>query len=130
MKNKLTPKICAQILVQLAKDCESNNIELIVDTYIHFLKSNNKLYLMHKTLVEVDKIVFESDSEKKLIIELKNKLSDQNIHKIQQIFGDNVLIEEKIDPEIIAGVRIITDEKIFDTTMNTQLKSLKRHMNN
>ena len=76
---------------------------------------------------------FEKYAKKKSgIIELEitsaRKLSDTTLNHIKKIFGEQVESIEKIDGEILGGVKIKMEDKILDASLKTQLLNLKQNL--
>ncbi len=48
--------------------------------------------------------------------------------KLQSITGKSIILTEKTDPEVLGGVRVTVDGKLFDGTVRGRLNELKRRV--
>lgn len=57
-----------------------------------------------------------------------HKLSKAQKEHIQEIFGKSKSLQVEVKPEILGGIIIQTDDKLFDGSITTQLRRLKNHI--
>lgn len=110
---KYQAKIYAKALADLLS---SNKEDEIVDNFLKLLEKNRDMSKAGK-IIELARNIYAKKSGKKIItIETARKIG-----KI--IKGD--IVEEKITPELIAGVRItINNEKQLDNSISAKLKKI------
>ncbi len=48
--------------------------------------------------------------------------------KLQTITGKSIILTEKTDPEVLGGVRVMVDGKLFDGTVRGRINELKRRV--
>lgn len=75
-------------------------------------------------------LYYENKKIKKVLIETVVKLNDDTktkiINKIKAHTGYDVLLEEKINPDLIGGLKITYDDKQYDASIAKNLKELKQ----
>lgn len=69
---------------------------------------------------------------KKVTIESSIALNEGQLKtlskKIESAFGGHVQIENKVDSELIAGIRIVSENKVVDLTAASKLNQLKQNL--
>ena len=57
------------------------------------------------------------------------KLSDQDMERIraalEKQYGRNVFLSNRIDPSVIAGIKVIIDGKVTDVTMKARIDAMR-----
>lgn len=120
---KFGSKLYAKSLVLATKTGISQ--DRIIANFINLLKKNNDLYLAPKILEYAEKFFLQEEGKNKVIIETARPQQDLII-KIKNIFNpsSNVL-EEKINPKLIAGVKIlINKEQKLDFSLKRKIDKL------
>ena len=76
-------------------------------------------------LKEVEKQDLREQGLKKVLVETPDPITPQIKKGIREVLGKDILIQEKINPELIAGIKIlINDEILVDASAKTQLRKL------
>lgn len=69
---------------------------------------------------------------KKVIVESSIALSDAQLKaltaKLESAMADKVQIENRVDSELIAGIRIVSENKVVDLTAASKLNQLKQNL--
>ena len=90
------------------------------ETYIiEILNGFNKLVLEHKNIT-----VAQVCTPAELTETQKEKING----KLENLLGKKVILDIKIMPELVAGLRIIADGAVIDSSFKKQLANIKQHM--
>lgn len=69
---------------------------------------------------------------KKVTVESSIALSDAQLKalttKLEAALSDKVQIENRVDSELIAGIRIVSEGKVVDLTAASKLNQLKQNL--
>ncbi len=106
-----------------------NQIETIVDSIIEYLSSSQSLDLLPEIAKKLTEKSWVKIDPNLALISSAVKLStvQQALVKktLSQHFHRPIRIKTKLDPAIIAGLKINVAGKIIDATLNHRLESLK-----
>ncbi len=95
-------------------------------------RSNKKELPRHKltTAQKSDARLKRRNSKKQLEIKViaAHELSAAQKEHIHKIFGEQKHLDIQIKPEILGGIVIQTEDKLFDGSLVTQLRRLKNHI--
>lgn len=120
MKYKL--KDYAKILFGLMTDSniESKNL---ISSFVKLLEKKGEIKNARKIIGLAEKHYLEKRGNKKIILETARILNKQDFLKIIKKEGD--IIEEKINPELIAGVKItVNGERQIDFSLQKKLSEM------
>lgn len=122
---KHSPQIYAKAFSEIASEPSADKkANVFVKNFLKLIEKNNDQHQLKKIFREAEKLVREKTGKRKIVLETARpvKKFDTAIKKIVKK-GD--VIEEKINPELIAGIKIIlNDEMQFDGSMQKKIKSL------
>lgn len=78
-----------------------------------------------KIINEIEKITLKKNNQKKVVIYTARELSDEIFKKIKNIFGLKNIFEKKIEPNLIAGIKVVINgEQMLDNTLKKKLNFL------
>lgn len=121
---KYPAKIYAKALVELALKKGEKEKEIVIN-FLNLLKKNNDLQGASKIIELCQKFYFKKTGKKKIVLEVARKLNKDNREMLNDLAEDSDLIEEKINPDLIAGIKIIVnEEKQFDQSVLNKLKKI------
>jgi len=127
---KYPAKIYAKALAELALKEEETRPQAgkereIVHNFLNLLKKNNDFSGAKKIIELAQKIYFKKTGKKKIVLEVARKLNKDNKKLLWALAKKDDLIEERINPDLIAGVKIIVnEEKQFDQSVLNKLKKI------
>lgn len=76
-------------------------------------------------LKEVEKQTLHEQGLKKVLVETTDPITIQIKKGIEAVLGKSILIQEKINPRLLAGIKIlINDEILVDASAESQLRKL------
>jgi F-type H+-transporting ATPase subunit delta len=61
-------------------------------------------------------------------VALPADLADLLTAKLAQLTGSQIILQKKVDPEVIGGVSVTIGDKIIDGTVRTQLNLMREHL--
>lgn len=122
---KYLSKIYAEALIDLLleKDREEEK-QSIIANFLKFVKKNGDESSLKKIFEACQKLYLKRIGKKKITFEVaRSNKNNEDILKSTIEAGD--IIEERINPEIIAGVKIIVDEeRQLDCSLLKKIKNL------
>jgi len=93
--------------------------------FLLLIKKNKDSLMLKKIILKVQDLLLKMTGNKRIVIESARVLTDQQLSKIKQQFSSQDLIETKINPDIIAGLKITIDnEKILNVSLDHKLKQI------
>jgi len=116
MKNKI--KIYAKALAEyMAKGMTEKEIAKFLD----FLAKNGDMRKAKEILALAENLYIKKTGKRKVILETARKADLKNLKSILKK-GD--IIEEKINSELLAGIKIIINDEQLDLSMQKKLNNL------
>ena len=114
----------------MVKDYKIKKIKILIDNNKEVNANDNKKEVNENDIKkeintnDIKKEVNENDN-KKIIIETARKITAGQKKTLESIAKKGDLINEKINPELIAGVKIIiNNNKQFDGSMKSKLQNI------
>lgn len=96
----------------------------LTKNFIALVKKNNDQHLLKKIYKQAEKIVREKSGKKKIILETARNIKNSN-RIIKKIAKKGDIVEEKNNPNLLAGIKIIVNDEIqFDGSMQNKINSL------
>jgi len=96
----------------------------VVRNFLSILRKNKDWVKLGQILHEVEKLYYRKTGLKKVEIETASFMETLR-QDIENILGKNIFIKEKVNPEVLAGVKIlINDEILIDATAQSQLRRM------
>ena len=62
------------------------------------------------------------------VVALDEKTRAQALDAAHKLFGDDIVLEEIVDPSIVGGVVLESDSQCYDASVRTQLTALKKSL--
>lgn len=117
-KSKIYAKALMNILMDKAVDKDE-----VVKRFLKLLEKNGDLKKTKEIVALAEKLFVKKTGIKKIVLETARSIKIKNL--LNNIFGPNDLIVEKINPEIVAGVKIIVDdEQQLDFSLQSKLNQI------
>lgn len=118
---KYPAKIYAKAIAELAgkfNDKKIANLRKLLD-------KNGDRKRIKEIIGLAERYILQKQGKKKITIESPRILKESQKKALIGSFGSGNIVEEKINPELIAGVKIMLDgEKQFDASMQKKLKNI------
>lgn len=111
---------------------DSHQVEAITEAILDYLQAKKALDLLPQIAQKLTEASWVKIDPSLAQISAPVKLSPLQIKAIQtklsQLFKRPIRVKTKIDPGIIAGLKISVAGKIIDATVNSRLKTLKEQI--
>lgn len=125
---KQSNKQYAVALYEATKGVSANQATDIVKNFLGVLQRDNKLKKVEYIIEEFIKYSKRAEGIKEVEIESARKLEGATVEKIRKLFGAKTEVTEKINKDIIGGLRIKVDDLILDASIKNQLNRLKQNL--
>ncbi|MDD4989333.1 MAG: F0F1 ATP synthase subunit delta [Candidatus Pacebacteria bacterium] len=109
---KYKPKQYAEALYGVL-DEKSGDEKKLIKQFVLTLKKNRDSAKLPLILKHFEKIFTEKNGLIKVEVESAQELSPKVRKEIESAVGGKALFEEKINPKLLAGVRILLNDSIF-----------------
>lgn len=125
-----SPQVSEREKKEVLKKVLGPRIEPLLLDFFNLLLDRNRIYLL-RDIGEVFAELFEVDqglvrarvvTAIALPADLETKLRD----KLAQVTGKTVILEKKVDPAVIGGVRVTLGDRVIDGTVRTNLDRLRK----
>lgn len=117
---------------ELLKSVFSDKINQHMMGFLHTMVDKNRESFILETLDQYIKLVNRHFGKIKALLVSAKELTNKQMESISNVLSKKtnmeVNIESKIDPDIIGGFYILIDGKIYDNTIRTTLKSMKKNI--
>jgi F-type H+-transporting ATPase subunit delta len=94
------------------------------------LVRRKRLYLLEDIYIEYIKLMNRSFNKGYVTVETKFQLNEESLagikESLEKKFHQEIVIKEKLNPELIAGVILKKEDLVMDFSVKGKLKSLKR----
>lgn len=125
---RLTDNQYAKVLFTLTSECQPKEIPNAVASFLSFVKKQQAQKRLPYVLALYQKLVDRQSGIMELEMTSARALSATTQNNVKAVFGGKVLMKTLEDPDLIGGVIVKTENKIFDGSIRTQLKKLKQHL--
>ena len=120
------PKIYAQALLDflLAKTTVQEN-QRITDNFLKFLEKNGDMGKIEKIIDSAKNLFVKKTGKKRIVFETARNIKENSKNLLKSLIKEGDIVEEKINPGIIAGVKItVNDERQLDASILNKIKKL------
>ncbi len=122
---KYSTRIYAAALVKALNTPGANSPEQAVKKFVELVRKNGDGILLKRIVKETADSINKNSGIRRIVIESAREL---NVHDKEKIVGfakPDDIVTEKINPELIAGVRIIIDDELqMDGTLRGRLDKM------
>ena len=125
-KTKLYAKALAEVLSKpvFAKTTAGEERK-IIDNFLKFLKKNGDEKKAKEILNLAEDFLLAKQGKRKVILETARKMTADQKKLTDNFINDGDKVHEKINPELIAGIKIIiNDSRQFDNSMLSKLNNI------
>ncbi len=119
---KIKSRYYALALADLILDAKSSD-KRIIENFFALLQKNGNISKAKEIIALTENILLVKSGNKKIILETALKVSRKHI--LKGILKKNDIVEEKINPELIAGIKIIiNNEKQLDFSLQKKINEI------
>jgi len=121
-KVKLYAKALAEIILQKHTPAEEKKI---VDNFLKLLEKSGMEKKAKEIITLAEDFILRKQGNSKITFETARKASALQKKLLQSIAKEGDIVNERISPELIAGVKIIiNNEKQFDGSLQKKLQNI------
>jgi F-type H+-transporting ATPase subunit delta len=124
---KSSNKNIAKALFELAKENPKAIKKIVSDFYFYLLKTK-KIKILPFIIEDLEEVEREEEQIKQIEIESAHPLTQNQRNKIKKLFGKKVMLKEKINPNLLAGIIIKTKDTLIDGSVKNSLEALKEKL--
>ena len=130
---KITPKQYAQVLYDLVKDADQDQLSVLLGKFVSVLTKNNQVSQLDKIISYFSQIWNKEKGLTQAEIISANKLDEQITEQLKSFVmaksnNKNVEIKQRIKKGIKGGFIIRFDDKIIDSSIKNKLNQLKNQI--
>lgn len=112
-------------LTEVLKESSRENFELILKNFVKIILKNGDISKRDKIIEAVHKKTVQLNGGHWINIELARELSEPKMRIIKEAFSEKDFIDFKINPTLVAGLRITVDgNREIDNTLKNKLKKM------
>ena len=104
--------------------------EHVANVFVDYLKNTGAIHLLGDIMTHYQKRQSSVGGITSVTLVSKNVLDDEIMNLVKEIFGRELEITQIIDPDCIGGVKLQTDDTIYDGTHESQLSRMKTVLSN
>ncbi|GAG50962.1 unnamed protein product [marine sediment metagenome] len=123
---KYSPRQYAQALYESLREIE--DVDSVFKNFYTILLRNNDLKLINKVIEKIEEI----DKEERGVIEVEvtgaKEIDKDLVLKLREIIGNKTEIKEKIDPDLIGGLKIQINDLLIDGSIKGKLNKLRQSL--
>lgn len=127
---KFIPQQYAKVLFRLMQDVPEKQWELVISTFMTYLKKEQAMKKLPHILKYVEQYAKEADGVQEIEVTSAKPLSKEIVHDIEKTIGKKVETTTRVDETLVGGVVVRTKNTILDGSVKTQLARLKQNMGN
>lgn len=122
---RYTIKQYAYVLLSVYSDKAGEEKREVIKRFLGVLRKNRDGPKLSLILQEAEKIHFKESGLRKIDLESASGASETAKKEISEILDGNLFFREKINPELLAGIRILIDgETLIDASAKKQMDRL------
>jgi F0F1-type ATP synthase delta subunit len=122
---KYSPSIYARAFSEIVSPPSADKkAGVLIKNFLTLIRKNNDQHQLKKIFSQIEKTVREKTGKRKLMVETARPFKKLD-SAIKKVIRKDDIVEEKINPDLIAGLKIILNDEIqFDGSMQKKIKSL------
>ncbi|MDD2655987.1 MAG: ATP synthase F1 subunit delta [Patescibacteria group bacterium] len=125
---KISNKQFAEALYELTIGLNASDLDIVLKNFVGLLAKKHKIKQTNNIIAEFETILKKKQGIVELEVTSARDLDSEIIKKIKESFGKEVFVQEKIDKNLIGGIRVKIEDKILDASVKTQLTNLKKSL--
>lgn len=126
---KNTNRDYAVALFEATKDLKSADLQKVLNKFSEILFKAGVAKQINSIITEFIKYSKNQAGIVDIEITSARPLSGKSLEEIKRYFGNKVETTEKTDKSLIGGIKIKTENMIFDGSLQKQLQLLKQSIN-
>jgi F-type H+-transporting ATPase subunit delta len=125
-----SPQVRTEEKKELLKNVFGGRIEPLLLNFVYLLIDKNRIENFRDIGEEFGRLVEQEDGVMRAkvttAVALPADLEDALKAKLSSLTGKTMILEKRVDPAVIGGVKVIMEDKILDGTVRTNLDLLRK----
>lgn len=126
-------KNLASAIYESSFNKEGSSLDSILEKSVIFLRDKNLLGKKEELLKAIEDILNKENGIVKVKITSSEKLKDDIQNEIEKYIkvkykASEVLVEEKVDPNLLGGIKLEIGDDIIDTTLLNKIHQLQNYL--
>lgn len=98
--------------------------EQIARNFLKLLEKDGQMHKAKEILALAENLFIKKTGRRKVVLETARKMKPKQKELIESIAQKGDIIEEKIKPELLAGIKIIINDEQLDLSMQRKINNL------
>jgi len=126
MKNNKTKLYAKALSDVISKKMSAAEEKKVIENFLKLLAKTGKEKKAKEILSLAEDLLLSKQGKRKIIFQTARKMTASQKKLLRDFVRDGDVIKEKIDPELIAGIKIIiNDSRQFDSSMQSKLQNIR-----
>ena len=125
---KISNRQYAKALYNVTQELSGADLSTAITNFVGLLAKNHSLSQASSIISEFESYAKKQEGVMSIEITSAQELDSKTTAMIKKIFGERVESVENVDPSLIGGVSIKTEDKILDGSVRAQLTQLKQQL--
>lgn len=122
---RYSPKQYAAALLLALEDKSAAEKKKVLHRFLSLISEGGDSARLGLVTRELEKQHLKKEGLQKVSVETVSKAPAKIKKEVEEILGKNIILEEKINPDLIAGVKILVNEELLiDASAETRLRKL------
>jgi F0F1-type ATP synthase delta subunit len=122
---KYSAKQYATAFLSVLKTTDVLNQDRIINNFIEEVRRNRDDQHLPKIVEEISRLIVKDNGGRNVLVEMARQQDKAVLAMIDKIFNEKDRVEYKINPNLVAGLRITFDgEREFDNSLTYKIKTL------
>jgi F0F1-type ATP synthase delta subunit len=122
---KYSASLYAKALAQAVAEAKGKDLDVIEKNFLALVRRNGDEGSLRKIVEQAGRMIRKTDGIKKVTIRSARPLGAAQEKLVNNLVHSGDVVEKEIDPELIAGVRIVMDDELqFDGSLKGKLDAL------
>lgn len=126
MAKKDSYKDYAHALYDATLNKKGAELSATIKAFISLLSERQKLKLAPRIFEEFERYTKKKNGIVTIRVTSAHELKDKTLEVIKKTFGDTVEATTKVEKALIGGVKVQSEDTIFDASLKAQLNNLKQ----
>ena len=118
----------ARAFYEVAHELRGKELTAAIDRFVKLLAHSGMIKKSERIINEFVKYGKKQEGIIDIEVTSAHELSALVLSHIKKVFGDKVEAEAKVNPELLGGVVVRTQDTILDGSLRTQLDNLKTRL--
>ncbi len=125
MPKKLSANQYAKVLYEVTQGLQGESLSKAISEFTILVRKNQAWKRMAEIVEAFQKYARKQEGWVELHVTSAHELSEKMIEEISKQFGGKADVTVAEDAKLIGGIKVQTDNKIFDASVKTQLQKMK-----